>query len=179
MQSSPFERSGRRFRFIVTLAMAAVIAACDSAIASPVLPTAGGSEPASASSSVANSIVDQTNAERSRAGLPALRANVKLMRAAQIQADQMAQSGQMAHVLPGAAYPEPADRLAAVSYSWRTYGENVAWNQRDASAVMASWMNSSGHRANILGENFTEIGVAVAYDNGGHPYYVQVFGRPL
>ena len=56
------------------------------------------------------------------------------------------------------------DRLDRVGYAWRTYGENVAWNQQTPAAVMDAWMNSPGHRANILNCSFTEIGVGVAQE---------------
>ena len=101
------------------------------------------------------------------------------MRAAQLQADQMAQAGHMEHVLPDARYPRAADRLAAVDYRWRAYGENVAFGQPSAESVVGSWMHSRGHRTNILNSTFTEMGAGYAVDRAGRPYYVQVFGTPL
>ena len=119
-----------------------------------------------------------TNAERSRAGLPAFSVSSPLTRAAQIHAEQMASLGQMSHVLPGARYPEPADRLSAVGYQWSAYAENVAYGQGSAAGVLDSWMDSSGHRANILNASLTQLGTGYARDAAGRPYYVQVFGRP-
>ena len=109
----------------------------------------------------------------------ALRANSRLMRAAQIHAEQMARAGQLAHVLPSAAYPRSEDRLAAADYRWQTYGENVALGQSNAAEVLKSWMHSPGHRTNILNRDFTEMGAGYAIDRAGRPYYVQVFARPL
>ncbi len=109
----------------------------------------------------------------------ALRANSRLMRAAQIHAEQMARAGQLAHVLPGAAYPRSEDRLAAAEYRWQAYGENVALGQSNAAQVLESWMHSPGHRTNILNRDFTEMGAGYAIDRAGRPYYVQVFARPL
>ena len=119
-----------------------------------------------------------TNAERTRAGVPTLTANSKLMAAAQLHADQMAQLQRMEHVLADGPYPSPADRLAAAGYLWRTYGENIAFNYRTPSDVLLGWMTSSGHRANILNSSFTEMGAAVTRDTQGRPYWVQVFAAP-
>lgn len=129
------------------------------------------------STSVASELASLTNAERRQAGLPTLTLNPSLMRAAQLHADQMASLGQMAHSLPGARYPEPKDRLAAVGYNWRAYAENVAYGQGSPSSAVSSWMGSSGHRANILNPGLTEIGTAVANGSDGRPYWVQVFGN--
>ena len=123
-----------------------------------------------ASSSAASELASLTNAERRQAGLPALAVSQSLMRAAQRHADQMASMGQMAHSLPGARYPEPQDRLAAVGYRWQAYAENVAYGQGSPASAMSSWMGSSGHRANILNPGLTEIGAAVANGSDGRPY---------
>ena len=123
-------------------------------------------------------VVDLTNAVRARDGRPALRANPRLMRAAQIQAGQLARARQLAHVLPNAPYPHTEDRLAAANYRWRTYGENVAMGQSSVEEVLDSWMHSRGHRTNILNQDFSEMGAGYATDRGGRPYYVQVFAGP-
>ncbi len=127
---------------------------------------------------MASSVVTLTNAERTKAGLPAYRQNSQLMQAAQLHADQMASLARMDHVLPGARYPNPADRLAAAGYQWRSYAENVAMGQRSPAEVLGSWMQSSGHRGNILSGSLTEMGAGHATDSAGRPYWVQVFGRP-
>jgi uncharacterized protein YkwD len=129
-------------------------------------------------SSVAAEVVDLTNVERTGHGRARLRANARLMRAAQIHAEQMARAGQLAHVLPDAAYPRAEDRLAAADYRWQTYGENVAFGQSSAAAALDSWMHSRGHRTNILNPGFTELGAGYAIDRAGRPYFVQVFGSP-
>jgi uncharacterized protein YkwD len=124
------------------------------------------------------SVIQLTNAERSAAAVSALATNSRLVLAAQLHANQMAEVQQMEHDLPGATYPSPADRLAAAGYAWRTYGENIAFNYRTPDEVMRGWMGSSGHRANILNNSFTEMGAAVARDTQGRPYWVQVFAAP-
>ena len=125
------------------------------------------------------SIADLTNVERSRAGLSRLRVEDRLMKAAQMQAEQMASLGRMDHVLSDGPYPAPKDRLAAAGYRWRAYAENIAYGQRGPEDVTESWMGSAGHRANMLNGTYTEIGTGYAVDGRGRSYYVQVFGRPL
>ena len=151
-----------------------------SACATPASPTEVAEPPAAGggASATVSTIVQLTNAERSNPGLPALRASSRLNEAAQLHADQMARLGRLAHDLSGAQYPRPEHRLAAAGYQWSAYAENIAMGQSTAAAAMDSWMRSSGHRANILSTSVTEIGVGVARDSAGRPYYVQVFGRP-
>ena len=119
-----------------------------------------------------------TNDARMAAGLSPLREERRLMRAAQVQSEQMGQLTMMDHVLPKAPLPKPADRLAEVRYPWAAYAENVAFGQPSAEAVVAAWMKSPGHRANILNPDYTELGVGYSVDVAGRPYYAQVFGRP-
>ena len=69
-------------------------------------------------------------------------------------------------------------RITRAGYTWRSYGENIAYGYSTAERVMEGWMNSSGHRANILKNNFTDIGVGYASDSRGRIYAVQVFGTP-
>ena len=131
-----------------------------------------------AASGVAATVVQLTNAERRSLGLARLRTNARLMRAAQLHAEQIAHAGQPAHVLPDAVYPRAEDRLAAAGYRWQTYGENLALGQPSPAAAVRDWMHSRGHRRNIVSPDFTELGVGYARDRAGHPYYVQVFASP-
>ena len=135
-------------------------------------------EAAVPSSGAAPELASLTNTERAKAGLAPFTVSPQLMQAAQLQADQLAWHGQMSHELPGARYPEPADRLAAVGYRWQAYAENVAYGQGTPAAAISSWMGSSGHRANMLNPALRELGTAVARGSDGRPYYVQVFGNP-
>ena len=130
-------------------------------------------------SRIAADVIELTNAERAQQHRTVLRANPRLMRAAQNQAEQMARARTLAHVLPDAAYPSAKDRLAAADYRWQTYGENVALGQSGAADAVRSWMHSRGHRTNILNADFSEIGAGYATDAAGRPYYVQLFARPL
>ncbi|MEP6729555.1 MAG: CAP domain-containing protein [bacterium] len=111
-------------------------------------------------------------------GLSTLVRNTTLMKAAQLHANQMAALNTMAHELPGAAYPSPRSRLDAVGYRMRAFGENVAEGYPSAAAVVAGWMTSPGHRANIVSTHFTEIGAGVATAKNGRPFYAQVFASP-
>ncbi|WP_405426488.1 CAP domain-containing protein [Micromonospora sp. NBC_00617] len=125
-------------------------------------------------SAQAQEVVDLVNAERAKAGCKALSVDDKLMTAAQRHSQDQADHQNMSHT--GSDGSNTGVRLDRVGYAWRTYGENVAWNQKTPTAVMDAWMNSSGHRANILNCAFTEIGVGIASSNG--PYWTQVFAAP-
>ncbi|MER7420621.1 CAP domain-containing protein [Micromonospora peucetia] len=128
----------------------------------------------SGASSQSREVVNLVNAERAKAGCGALGIDDKLTTAAQRHSQDQADHRNMSHT--GSDDSSAGDRLDRVGYSWRTYGENVAWNQKTPAAVMSAWMNSPGHRANILNCAFTEIGVGVASSNG--PYWTQVFAAP-
>lgn len=140
--------------------------------------SAGGSAGTINPATVADDIVRYTNEARARNGLPALRASAMLMEAARIHAQQMAAQQQDAHTISGARYPTMQSRLDAVGYPYMQAAENIAWNQRSAQEVVTTWMNSPGHRANILDRGLTEIGAAMARSSKGEPYWIQVFGRP-
>jgi len=129
------------------------------------------------STTTASDLVDATNAERSRAGMRSLTVNGRLMEAARVQAEQVAAAGRLEHTLPEARLPSLEDRLAAAGYDWQEAGENLAYGQRNAAHAVDTWMQSPGHRVNILSATFTEIGAGYVVDPTGRPYYVQVFGR--
>ena len=135
--------------------------------------------PPAAASRVTTEVVELTNTERSTHGRAKLRANARLMRAAQVHAEQMARAGQQAHVLPNAAYPRAEDRLEAAGYNWQSFGENLALGQASSAEAVRSWMHSRSHRSNIVSPEFTELGVGYAIDRAGRPYYVQVFANPM
>ncbi|WP_422752889.1 CAP domain-containing protein [Micromonospora sp. WMMD708] len=119
-------------------------------------------------------VVDLVNAERAKAGCAAVTVDAKLTLAAQQHSQDQADHKTMTHT--GSDGSNAGQRLDRAGYAWRTYGENVAWNQQTPAAVMQAWMNSSGHRANILNCAFTQIGVGVA--NGNGPYWTQDFAAP-
>jgi len=71
-----------------------------------------------------------------------------------------------------------ATRIKNAGYQWSTAGENIAKGQKDAASVMTSWMNSPGHRANILNCAYKNIGIGLAYDARHTPYWTQDFAAP-
>ena len=146
----------------------------------PVTPPVPVTPPTTApTGTVAQQIIALVNQQRQAAGLAPLSVDSRLMAAAQIHAQDMARLDLMEHDLPGVTFPTLQSRAAAVGYSYSWLGENIAYNYPDAASVMIGWMNSPEHRANILNPNFTQIGVAVAYDSLGQPYYCQVFGASM
>ncbi len=161
------------------LCLAALATACANK-AQPTLdrPAPPLSPAVTASNPVGDEIVVRTNAERKKLGLPALARSAALMNAAQLQANQMATLNRMAHELPGAAYPSLDARLDAVGYHMRATGENVAEGYPSGEAVVAGWMTSPGHRANIVSTHFSEMGAGVATAKNGRRFYAQVFGFP-
>ncbi len=124
------------------------------------------------------SIVDLVNQQRQQAGLAPLEVSSQLIKEAQIHSNDMAALGDMEHTLPGAALPALEDRAKYVGYNYSYLGENIAFNYPDANSVMDAWMNSPGHRANILDPNYTQIGVGISHDSQGELYYTQEFGKP-
>jgi uncharacterized protein YkwD len=121
-------------------------------------------------------IVDFTNAERQAAGLKPLKANAKLMAAARGHAVNMAAQNTLDHKLDG---KDMVDRIKAADYKYRSAGENIAFNYDTPKACVQGWMDSPGHKRNILTEGFEEIGVSLAKNKKGEWYWVQVFGSPL
>ncbi|MFJ1538714.1 CAP domain-containing protein [Micromonospora chalcea] len=119
-------------------------------------------------------VVTLVNEERAKAGCKALTVNAKLNLAAQRHSQDQADHKKMDHT--GSNGSQPWDRVKAAGYSYSMVGENVAWNYQTPAAVMEGWMNSEGHRKNILNCSYTQIGVGVARSNG--PYWTQVFATP-
>ena len=124
-------------------------------------------------------IFDLINAQRRRQGLRPLVYNPQLDRMAKIQAENMARYQKMAHVIPDASLPSLGDRARYVGYVYGRLAENVALGYPNAETVVEGWMNSSGHRRNILDGEVVETGVGIARSAAGGLYYCQVFGRPL
>jgi uncharacterized protein YkwD len=123
---------------------------------------------------VAGQVLSLVNAERAKAGCNAVRSNSALTRAAQGHSADMAAHDYFSHTSKdGRTFSQ---RIRAAGYSGGTIGENIAAGQSSASAVMRSWMGSSGHRANILNCRFTALGVGYARGGGYGYYWTQDFG---
>jgi uncharacterized protein YkwD len=120
-------------------------------------------------------VVAITNAVRARAGCGAVAANSRLAHAAVAHSVDMARRGYFAHnTLNGV---DPGRRVTSAGYRWSAYGENIAYGQQDANSVMLAWMNSPGHRENILNCRYRNIGVGLAYNARGVPFWTEDFGR--
>ncbi len=104
--------------------------------------------------------------------------SLALTEAASRHARDMARHGSFDH--RGSDGSGPAERVSRAGYRWRATGENIAAGQSSADAVVAAWLDSPGHCANIMGAQFTEMGVAFALAASGNPgtYWVQVFAAP-
>lgn len=119
----------------------------------------------------AHQVVKLVNEERAKAGLSALTIDVNVEAAAQVRANEIKQS--FSHTRPNGSQFSTALKEQGVSY--RGAGENIAWGQKSPEAVMQAWMNSDGHRANILNAQFTKIGVGYYQDANGTNYWTQLF----
>ncbi|UFR06313.1 CAP domain-containing protein [Streptomyces sp. Go40/10] len=140
-----------------------------SASAAPAAPSTP--KPAATASGVTGEILQLVNDERAKAGCQALTLNPALTKAAQAHSADMASHQNMSHT--GSDGSNPGDRITAAGYTWSSYGENVAYGYGTAEQVMAGWMASPGHRANILNCGFKEIGVGLAQPGS---YWTQDFG---
>ncbi|WP_229925513.1 CAP domain-containing protein, partial [Streptomyces longispororuber] len=136
-------------------------------------PTRKAPVPAAPSGSKARQVLSLVNAERAKAGCGPLTHNSKLATAAQRHSADMRARNYFDHTSPDGT--DPGRRITAAGYKWSTYGENIARGQQSAAAVMKSWMNSDGHRANILNCSFKELGVGIEEGSGG-PWWTQNFG---
>ncbi|TVP68982.1 MAG: CAP domain-containing protein [Leptolyngbya sp. LCM1.Bin17] len=121
-------------------------------------------------------LLTRVNQARQQAGVDPLSLNPQLNTAAQGHAQDMASTGRLSHT--GSDGSTMRSRIDATDYRWRAIGENVAMGQPTAAAVLESWLNSPGHRQNLLNPTFTELGLGWA-EAGGRLYWVQVFAQPL
>ena len=162
----PHEQS--RLAALLLAAVAALLIAASPAAAEQACP-AGNATPAVASKrEIVRATLCELNRERAHSGLRALKINRKLSRAARVHVRDMTRRNYFSHdTLGGGSF---VDRIRRQGYlrgarSW-VVGENLAWGTRRysrPSVIMRMWMNSPGHRANILNASFKEIGIGVAY----------------
>ncbi|WVX80256.1 CAP domain-containing protein [Niallia oryzisoli] len=121
-------------------------------------------------SQAAQQVIDLTNEQRKKNGLPPLQADTKLSSVAQMKSVDMQQKGYFSHTSP--TYGSPFDMMRDQGVTYRTAGENIAQGQRTPQEVVNAWMNSEGHRRNILNRDFTHIGVG--YESAGN-HWTQMF----
>jgi len=127
-------------------------------------------------------VLNLVNQERGTAGCAPLTANDQLLAAARGHSDDMALNDFFGHT--GSDNSSPGDRIDRQGYRWSRWGENIAAGYSSPASVMNGWMNSPGHRANILNCSYTEIGIGYTYlanDTGSvnyRHYWTQNFAAP-
>ncbi|MFE5582477.1 CAP domain-containing protein [Kitasatospora sp. NPDC056531] len=117
------------------------------------------------------SMLTLVNQARATAGCPALTVNSQLVQAAQTHSNDMAKTGKLSHT--GSDGSSASDRITKAGYKWSASAENIAQGYGSAQATFDGWMNSSGHKGNILNCGYKDTGIA---DTNG--YWTQVFGTP-
>lgn len=115
-------------------------------------------------------VVALVNVERQKAGLKLLTENWEVSRTARIKSQEMSKTKILSH--NSNTYGNPFQMLTSFGITYKSAGENIAYGQKNPQQVMNSWMNSSGHKANILNANYTHIGVG--YEPNGN-YWTQQF----
>lgn len=123
----------------------------------------------------ARELLDRVNAARAEAGLGALIYDKAVENVAIIKAKDMRDNNYFAHESP--TYGQPHEMLTQFGIQWRASGENIAAGQNTVSAVHTAWMNSPGHRANILNPNYTHVGFGYVTGGSYRSYWVQMFIR--
>ncbi|AIQ69730.1 CAP domain-containing protein [Paenibacillus graminis] len=132
------------------------------------IPAAPAVSDATGTAAFTQQIVTLVNKERAAAGLSPVSALASLNKVAAAKATDMRANNYFSHTSP--TYGSPFDMMSAFGVTYQYAGENIAMGQRTPQEVMTAWMNSAGHRANILSANFNYIGVG--FDNN---YWVQEF----
>ncbi|TQY21474.1 sporulation protein [Clostridioides difficile] len=118
-------------------------------------------------------VVDLVNIERAKAGLNPLTLDSSISNVATNKSQDMIDNNYFSHNSP--TYGSPFDMLKKFGISYKTAGENIAMGQKTPKEVVNAWMNSEGHRKNIMNPNFSKIGVGVAQKSGGSIYWTQIF----
>lgn len=119
-------------------------------------------------------LLNLLNSDRAANGLPALTLDGELSRIARIKSCDMKQNGYFAHESP--TYGNAASMLTRFGYSFAGVGENIA-HHASVEKAEAAFMSSTGHRANILGSQWTKVGIGICIDNNGFVYATQLFVR--
>ena len=126
--------------------------------------------PTNEQASVEQEVVKLVNAERAKEGLPALKEDWELSRVAKYKSQDMHDKNYFDHTSP--TYGTPFTMMKNFGITYKSAGENIAKGQQSATEVVNAWMNSAGHRANILNKNYTHIGVGFVKDGN---YWSQMF----
>ncbi|MCR3757750.1 CAP domain-containing protein [Clostridium felsineum] len=120
-----------------------------------------------------NQVIKLVNIQRAKYGLAPLKANIQLMNVARIKSRDMLTKNYFSHMSP--TFGSTFSLLTRYGLSYAAAGENIAYGYTNAGSVMNGWMNSPGHRANILGKSYREIGVGAVKSSSGKIYWTQVF----
>jgi len=121
-------------------------------------------------------VLDLTNAERKKQNLPPFTPLPILFKVARAHSANMAKQEKLEHVLDG---KQPWQRVLEAGYKTNWVGENCAAGEAyPPKEVVKNWMDSEGHRMNILDKTYTEIGIGIVKSDKGEIYYTQVFTRP-
>ncbi len=169
----PHVLSHRMLALLSLLLMTVKIAAISLVAITPAVPV-------EASSITASTVISLANTARTQGGLNALTQNGLLTNAAQAKADDMLARQYFAHNTPTGETPWTF--IKATGYSYLSAGENLAIDFTEAESIQTAWMNSPGHRANIMNANFQEIGIGISKGMfNGHEttIVVQMFGTPI
>ncbi len=118
-------------------------------------------------------VIDLVNKQRAANGLSMLTGNWELSRVARYKSQDMIDKNYFSHTSP--TYGSPFRMMEAFGIRFSAAGENIAYGQRTPQEVMNAWMNSPGHRANILSATYNQIGVGVAKASNGTYYWTQMF----
>ena len=124
-------------------------------------------------SSYQQEVLRLVNVERTKRGLKPLTLNIKLSNVATLKSQDMINKNYFSHTSP--TYGSPFDMMKQFGISYTAAAENIAKGQKTPAQVVNAWMNSSGHRANILNANYTELGVGIAKSSNGTIYWTQMF----
>ena len=161
--------------FLVAASAVLVLGACvpkPPMIAAPAAPAAAAPAPAAWE----GQLLDRVNAERAANGAPALVLCAGLARSASAHSADKDARNTMSHTGgDGSTLSVRANRAGYTG--WTALGENVAFGYPDVGSVMAGWMGSPGHRANILNATYTHVGFGSVTSANGTPYWTQDFGR--
>jgi uncharacterized YkwD family protein/spore coat assembly protein SafA len=130
-----------------------------------------------AANALENEVIRLVNVERAKNGLHALTGNWQISRVARYKSQDMVNKGYFGHISP--TYGTPFTMMENFGIRFSSAGENIAEGQRTPQEVMNAWMNSPGHRANILSPSYTQIGVGLAKNKNGVCYWTQMFIKPL
>jgi hypothetical protein len=169
----PHALSHRMLALLSLLLMTVKIAGISLVVLMPAAPT-------QASAITTSTVISLANAARAEGGLTALTANSLLTNAAQAKANDMLAKQYFAHNTPSG--DTPWTFIKAAGYSYVTAGENLAIDFTEAESVQSAWMNSPGHRANIMNKSFQEIGIGISkgmYNGHQTTIVVQMFGTPI